>query len=363
MSQQHVLLILATLCLTLASCRKEEEPPTPADPVPIGYDHVIDVQGSVISASGIQLAGATVECNGLAATTDSRGVFRLRDVPVQLGPNFVRVTLSGHFNGGRQFTVLDGEAVSVKVNLLPKALIGSFQASAGGQVSTSDGMSVVIPSNGIANGYQGTVEVYATYIDPTAITGVTPFPGMEAIDANGVEGVLISYGMGHIVLEDGNGNELQLADGTPAQLTIPVPAASQGAAPPSIPLWYFNETEGRWKEEGSAQLQGSDYVGEVAHFSLWNCDDFTCNTSYNVRISCGGEPYAFLPVQIVYNSGFVQGPWDTRLTTSTGHLNFSLPCAGSAELYAFAPGSDDQLLIGTIGCVDGGGEVQHLQMD
>ncbi|MCB9169366.1 MAG: PQQ-binding-like beta-propeller repeat protein [Flavobacteriales bacterium] len=362
MQFRTIWMLVASAAFLFTSCKKDPHDPDPTTLIS-SSDHLVDVQGSVIGPGGAFLASASVECNGLSTTTDSRGVFRLRDVPVQEGSNFVRVRANGYFNGGRNFQVIGAEDVSVRVKLLPKVEIGSFSATSGGQASTAEGLAVSIPANSIADGYQGTVHVYATYIDPTSITGVTPFPGMEGTDTNGDAGVLISYGMGHVVLEDGGGNVLQLADGSTAQLTIPVPTASQGAAPQTIPFWYFDEAAGHWQEEGSAQLQGASYVGDVAHFSLWNCDDFVCYTTYNVRVSCSGEPYAYLPVQVVYNSGVVQGPWDTRLTSSTGYLNVSLPCYGNAELYAFAPGSDEQLLIGTIGLVDGNGEVQDLQMD
>ena len=65
------------------------------------------------------------------------------------------------------------------------------------------------------------------------------------------------------------GEKLQIASGKTATITIPIPSAMQANAPASIPLWYFDETKGIWKEEGSATKQGNNYVGTVAHFSFW----------------------------------------------------------------------------------------------
>jgi outer membrane protein assembly factor BamB len=310
----------------------------------------LDVSGSVISSTGTQLAGAMVDCNGVSTTTDSRGVFRLRDVPVNDGPNFVRVRQSGYFNGGRIFQGFGDEDVAVKVKLLPKVQIGSFQASAGGSVSSVDGVGVSIPANAIANGYQGTVRVFAQYMDPSPSAGISPIPGMDARSAADETGVLLSYGMAHVELEDGSGNPLQLADGSTAQLTMPIPSGSLGSAPADIPLWYFDETEGLWLEEGSAQLQGTNYVGEVAHFTPWNCDVLeACSTRYQVRISCSGEPYAYLPVYVELRLGGVQAEWGTFMTTPSGYLYIAMPCSGEAVLYAIDPATEEYLEIGEIG--------------
>ena len=110
----------------LTSCRKESDP-LPSDPGgSMGSGRVLNVSGSVISSTGTQMAGAMVDCNGVSTTTDSRGVFRLHDVPVNDGPNFVRVRQSGYFNGGRIFQGFTEEDVSVKVKLLPKVQIWQF---------------------------------------------------------------------------------------------------------------------------------------------------------------------------------------------------------------------------------------------
>jgi hypothetical protein len=37
-------------------------------------------------------------------------------------------------------------------------------------------------------------------------------------------------------------------------------------------MWYIDEQTGIWKEEGVAVKNGNNYIGEVKHFSFWNCD-------------------------------------------------------------------------------------------
>ncbi|MES2882240.1 MAG: hypothetical protein V4676_08840, partial [Bacteroidota bacterium] len=81
-----------------------------------------------------------------------------------------------------------------------------------------------------------------------------------------------SYGMVAVQLEADNGNKLQVKSGTSATLTLPIPTLIQSSAPATIALWSVDEITGVWKEEGSATKQGNNYVGDVSHFSFWNCD-------------------------------------------------------------------------------------------
>ncbi|MBK9318869.1 MAG: hypothetical protein IPM91_08665 [Bacteroidetes bacterium] len=73
-------------------------------------------------------------------------------------------------------------------------------------------------------------------------------------------------------LFDGSGNELRLKNGVTATLSLPVIPEQLTSAPSSIPLWHFNEVTALWEEEGTAIFNGSNYTGEVSHFSWWNCD-------------------------------------------------------------------------------------------
>jgi hypothetical protein len=75
-----------------------------------------------------------------------------------------------------------------------------------------------------------------------------------------------------VELSGSNGEKLQLASGKSATLTFPITAVQQADAPMTIPLWYFDQATGMWKEEGNAKRRGNTYVGVVTHFSFWNVD-------------------------------------------------------------------------------------------
>ena len=73
-------------------------------------------------------------------------------------------------------------------------------------------------------------------------------------------------------LQDNSGNPLKLAPGKTAGIIFPIPTTLQGTAPDSIPLWHFDETAARWKEEGKAVKTGNTYTAQVNKFSFWNVD-------------------------------------------------------------------------------------------
>ncbi|WP_318407365.1 putative Ig domain-containing protein [Photobacterium leiognathi] len=84
-----------------------------------------------------------------------------------------------------------------------------------------------------------------------------------------------SFGAISATFTDVNGDPLQLAEGKTAEIRIPVSIPVPGIAPPTtIPLFYFDNEQGIWVEEGEATLSddGLFYVGSVSHFTTWNAD-------------------------------------------------------------------------------------------
>jgi hypothetical protein len=135
----------------------------------------------------------------------------------------------------------------------------------------------VFPANAVVTksgaAYTGSVKVAAYFLDPTSNNCVTEMPGdLRGINTSNNEQVLTSYGMMAVELQGSNGETLQMASGKKATITFPIAAATQSQAPTTIPLWFFDETKGLWVEEGTATKTGNNYVGDVAHFTWWNCD-------------------------------------------------------------------------------------------
>ncbi|MFC0605841.1 hypothetical protein, partial [Winogradskyella pulchriflava] len=111
------------------------------------------------------------------------------------------------------------------------------------------------------------------HLDPADEDMPMQMPGMlYAENEDGAERMLQTLGMLAVELKGSGGEDLNLAQGSTSEIKIPVDPNQINIAPATIPLWHFDEARGYWKEEGFATLQGNMYVGNVSHFSFWNCD-------------------------------------------------------------------------------------------
>ncbi|MEZ4888265.1 MAG: hypothetical protein R3E32_26280 [Chitinophagales bacterium] len=210
-------------------------------------------------------------------TTDENGNFLYLDVQVVREGAFLKVREAGKFEGFRKMNVTPNSYNYTKIKLLDKTIVGTVASTTGGSVSHSSSASLQLPANSVRyeNGgeYTGEVHVAMSWIDPTASDLPARMVGdLSGIDIQGTEVYLGTYGMLNVELLADNGNELQLKDGSHATLSFPVPTEIRSQAPSTIPLWSYDEDKGIWIEEGRATLQGGFYVGDVAHFSSWNCD-------------------------------------------------------------------------------------------
>jgi hypothetical protein len=273
------LLYFLFFALALASCRKDVDELVIRE---VNYTPpVISVQGNltgqVVGENGEPIVGASVAMGNLTTTTNEAGLFRFRNATLNAGGTYVRVSQPGYFPGSERFFPLPNANNAIRIGLIPRRIVGSVSASAGGVVALANGAKVELPANGIMdeNGapYNGTVQVAAHWLNPDADNLADIMPGnLQGVDLNDREVSMASFGMMAVELQSPDGRKLQVATGKRAKLTFPLPADFRAEAPPTSPLWYFDETLGLWVEEGEARLQDGTYVGEVAHFSFWNCD-------------------------------------------------------------------------------------------
>jgi len=138
---------------------------------------------------------------------------------------------------------------------------------------------VQLPENSIVDqttgqAYTGTVKACITSARPGDPLFGERMPGGDflAINAQGQERVLYSYGFFSCELRGENDQKLNLAPGVKASVAFQIAEDQQTKALPTMPLWHFDEQASIWKEEGTATKQGNTYIGEVSHFSSWNCD-------------------------------------------------------------------------------------------
>ena len=271
---KHLFLItgLFAILMLAGNCRKSEIS------FEGGHDVGFSISGRVLDRNNVPVSQAEVKAGASTARTDVNGYFTLSNVRLPKNAAYVKVDKSGYFQGSRTFIASEGAMNYVSIRLIPKELTGSFSAASGGLVNLSSGSSISFQPNSVADAatnsaYTGTVAVSAFFIDPSQPGFVSIMPGdLRGTTTSGEERGLQSFGMMAVELTGSGGQKLQLSNGKPATINFNIPAALLSSAPSTIPLWYFDEGTGLWKQEGSANKQGNKYIGTVNHFSFWNCD-------------------------------------------------------------------------------------------
>ncbi|MFT3683098.1 MAG: hypothetical protein QM791_22755 [Ferruginibacter sp.] len=289
------------------------------------------ITGFVTNENDAVVEGATVKAGTITATTDKYGYFEIKSAQVVKNAAVVTVTKPGYFNGIKTYVATENKGAFFRIKLLPKTNGGTVDAASGGTVTLSNGLAVTLPANGVVNAvtnaaYTGQVNIAAQWLNPVAADLGKTMPGdLRGLDNSGALKLLTTYGMSAVELTGAGGELLQVAPGKKATLNFPLPATVAGAAPATIPLWYFDEAKGLWKEEGSAVKSGSNYTGEVSHFSYWNCDvplkDFV---TFDLTLKdATGKSIAGASVSVKYANGIYTGAHGA--TDSSGYVKGNIP--------------------------------------
>ncbi len=275
MKLYRIILLSIVVCFT--ACRKDIDD---IDQNPGNNPPATFVNGSVLGLitdeSGNPLEDATVTYDGFSVSTDEFGNFLMNNQSFNENATSIKVTKEGYFNSSRTFYPRLNETNHITLTLMDKVSSGTITPGNSTTINT-EGVSIdfTTPSFVDESGasHTGNVNVFVRWLNPTADNLNDIMPGdLVGLDTNNDLNALQSFGMIAVELASDNGDYLQLAEGTTAQISLDVPAEMQGNAPASIPLWHFDEDSGLWEEEGEATLEGGKYVGSVSHFSFWNCD-------------------------------------------------------------------------------------------
>lgn len=272
---QKVLYLLALTTFLLFSCGKDSDIFIPnVDPEPERV--VASVLGIVTDGNGGPVSNAVVWLENHTVQTNDLGLFLFSKIEMSEDA-YVRVEKPGYFNGSRRFYPLAGNTAQIRVQLLSSGAVGNFQSPAGGSFDLNGGTKLIFPSNVIArtNGeaYVGPVQVSAVPLYTNDPQLFAKMPGnLVGRNEGGQLRALGSFGMIAVELRDDNGALLQVAQGKEVTIEFTIADNQLATAPSGIPLWYFDEESGYWKEEGEASRSGNVYVMQVGHFSFWNCD-------------------------------------------------------------------------------------------
>jgi len=335
---------IAVLSIFIISCQKElsgegftitETPPDLTTKINSA------VSGFVTDENDAAVNGAAVQVGGTSTTTDKYGYFEVSNVQVVKTAAVVTVIKPGYFKGIKTYIATENKSAFFRIKLIPKNNSGNFDAAAGGTVVLNNGLSVSLPGSAVVvvssgAAYTGSVNVAAHWLSPTAADLNRIMPGdLRGLDSLGFIKSLTTYGMAAVELTGASGELLQIASGKKATLSFPLPASVASVAPATLPLWYFDESNGLWKQEGHAVKNGNSYVGNVSHFSFWNCD---VPANY-VRFDCiitdaAGYPVANALVKI----SVVSNPQNHRYgyTDSSGYTGGLVPDNSQLLLEVFS---------------------------
>ncbi len=332
--------ILTTIIIVLffASCQKNSDLiETPTSPVVTNPTAdlttkvtAVVISGFVTDGNDIAVKDASVQIGTSTVLSDMYGYFEARNIQVVQNAAVVTVTKTGFFKGIKTFIAATNKSAFFRIKLIPKSIAGTVNAATGGTVTLASNISILFPASAFVNAstnvaYTGTVNVTAFKIDPTSADLPRIMPGdLRGLNTDNQLQILTSYGMAAVELTGAGGELLQIAAGKKATMTMPIPATIIASAPATIPLWYFDETNGLWKQEGTATKVGNNYVGDVSHFSFWNYDVPANYVQFNCTVvNSTGQPIPNVQVKITRVSNPNSAGYG--YTDSAGYVGGAVP--------------------------------------
>ena len=284
-----------------------------------------DFIGQVVNESNQPIKGASVKIGTKTVLTDFNGVFIINNADVHERFAYITAKKSGYIDGSRAMVPTSGKN-NVKIMMISSTQVRAIPSGEESEVILPNGTKINFDGafqdeNG--NAYIGAVRVSMFHLESSNENLSSLMPGMlYAQDSEGKEKVLETYGMMHVELKGEDNQKLQIANGHTAQITMAIDDSQLATAPSSIPLWHFDEVRGYWKEEGSATRVGNKYVGNVSHFSWWNCDAQFPMVSLTVNVNdSNGNPLSNVTVQLSSNAD----NWPIAITDNTGNISGLVP--------------------------------------
>ena len=248
-----------------------------------------DLLGLVRGPQGQPLEGVRVVLSPTQQVlTDHNGRFGF--TTVEPGHYLVNFQADGFADTQQPIEVQDGEHVALNQILVPVDFSATFHSVDGLQFVIEDGGPTVdLPAGSYIDKsgepYEGTVLVDATWYDldvldedgfPAANPEIMAVPGdFTAVDNEGEDQILESFGMFQVNLQTPDGEELNLSTGAAAHVEMPVQGDGLQTGD-TVPAWSYDEQSGKWTEEGVGNVVDVDgtlmWVFDAPHFSSWNCD-------------------------------------------------------------------------------------------
>lgn len=246
----------------------------------------------IVFGNGAAVDSATVKVglNSVDTTTDLSGEFTANVGAGEMASdgidNFfpVKVKAQGFASGNAKVVLRAGKTeyqLTVDLQQISQVITVDDDITQGVKIN-KDGApvgSLTIPTNSLPTGVSA-ITGSITYLDPET-DDILSMPGGDLLalpagaDPNNGQVTLETFGMMEFDLVDQEGNAItELAIDETAEVCMK--ATSGLSLGDTVPLWYYDEAAGLWKEEGQGMVVDRDgelqICGQVGHFSWWNYD-------------------------------------------------------------------------------------------
>lgn len=285
-----------------------------------------DFMGEVVDENNNPIQNAQVSIGNLNVNTDANGVFIIKNAPVFEKFAYIKTEKSGFVSGSRSLSPSLGMN-QVKIMMLSNTPVATINSGVASEVTLPNGTKVNFDgafSDSNGNTYSGVVNVSMYHLESSNDNLSSLMPGMLIAKSNDDNSpkALKTFGMLHVELTGASGQKLQIATNHVAQISMKIDDNQLTTSPSTIPLWHFDEDFGYWKEEGFATKQGNYYVGNVSHFSWWNCDQFFVSSYLGLTIKDNNNnPIPYLTVSIQRGDGsFSMGQITNNLGQVSGYV-------------------------------------------
>ncbi|MBK8244166.1 MAG: hypothetical protein IPK88_12130 [Saprospiraceae bacterium] len=340
--------------MVLIQCRKDIDTTDQNTSIPLLVSG--GVYGVVTNELGVPESEVSVSHNGTTIKSDKNGIFILKDQLLNKAGAQIKFEKKGYYIINKSVIPIKDKLVSTRVQLVPRKVIKVINSNTGGIVATNGTAQVSFQPSSIidaaGNIYNGIVNVYAYWMDPSKESTFMEMPGnLTGRDLKGKEVILQTLGMMAVELEDPAGNQLNIAKDKTAELKIPIPASLDSKAKTTIPMWYYDATKGGWIEEGISTRVGQFYVANVAHFTFWNWDFSFPSVSLKFRIvDLLNKPIGQVNLNVVddltgqHGSGAtnLDGTFEGKIPVSSNFtLTVSDPNCFIPLTYKFSSGTSD----------------------
>jgi hypothetical protein len=290
------------------------------------------------------LANVKVSVGDIATTTANDGSFTLNNVPVaeRVVVKFEAADYAPAFSA---VAVVDQQTSSTQGLLNKVGATSTFAANTANTITVPGSPAqVALVADSIVNAAtgaapSGAITIKITPIDPASNPLSMPGDYTSLTSAGAVQSIE-SFGAVNVELKDAAGNKLNLAPGKSATIRIAVSSRTVAANnPATIPLYYFNETNGRWVQEGTATLSTDKqyYEGTVTHFSTWNCDRPVEETIFVTGCIVDLIKKTGINGALVTSTGVDYSGLGNAFTDSLGNFKVAMKKNGVADIQAQTP--------------------------